>query len=285
MILWLASYPKSGNTFLRSLLSSYFFSTDGIFDFRLLKNIKQFPDAGVFDYLGIDTENENEVIKNYLKVQEEINKRDKNSTRLLKTHNSLHEINGHKFTNLKNSLGAIYIVRDPRNVIKSFANHNQITLEESFEKLTEFTTLKGSWKHNGKLFTTTTHVGTWPSHFLSWKAFKKLNKYILIKYEDLTQHTEETLLKILNFISELKEENFILNKDKFTNVIKTTTFKNMKELEKNKNFPEAVDNLNKQKVTFFKYGPKENKGTDLPIEIKNKVEKIFEKEMIELGYL
>ena len=59
----------------------------------------------------------------------------------------------------------------------------------------------------------------------------------------------------------------------------------MKDLEKNKNFPEAVDNLNKQKVTFFKYGPKENKGTDLPIEIKNKVEKIFEKEMIELGYL
>ena len=30
MFIWLASYPKSGNTLVRSLLSSYFFSKDGI---------------------------------------------------------------------------------------------------------------------------------------------------------------------------------------------------------------------------------------------------------------
>ena len=42
MIVWLASYPKSGNTFVRSLLSSYIFSKDGNFNFELLKEIKQF---------------------------------------------------------------------------------------------------------------------------------------------------------------------------------------------------------------------------------------------------
>ena len=42
MIIWLASYPKSGNTWLRSLLSAYFFSQNGKFNFKLLKNIKQF---------------------------------------------------------------------------------------------------------------------------------------------------------------------------------------------------------------------------------------------------
>ena len=42
MILWLASYPKSGNTLLRSLLSSYFYTTDGVFNFELLKNIQYF---------------------------------------------------------------------------------------------------------------------------------------------------------------------------------------------------------------------------------------------------
>ena len=40
MILWLASYPKSGNTWLRSLLSAYLFSSDGNFNFKLLNNIK-----------------------------------------------------------------------------------------------------------------------------------------------------------------------------------------------------------------------------------------------------
>ena len=41
MIIWLASYPKSGNTLVRSLLTSYFFSKDGIFNQSLLKNIDQ----------------------------------------------------------------------------------------------------------------------------------------------------------------------------------------------------------------------------------------------------
>ena len=39
MIIWLASYPKSGNTYLRSFLSTYFFSKDGNYSFDLLKNI------------------------------------------------------------------------------------------------------------------------------------------------------------------------------------------------------------------------------------------------------
>ena len=40
MIIWIASYPKSGNTYLRSFLASYYFSKDGKFDFNLLNNIK-----------------------------------------------------------------------------------------------------------------------------------------------------------------------------------------------------------------------------------------------------
>ena len=54
MIIWLASYPKSGNTMLRTMLSSYLFSEDGAFNFELMKNIKQFPNSGIFDQLGID---------------------------------------------------------------------------------------------------------------------------------------------------------------------------------------------------------------------------------------
>ena len=42
MIIWIASYPKSGNTWIRSLLTSYLFSEDGKFDLKLLDNIKQF---------------------------------------------------------------------------------------------------------------------------------------------------------------------------------------------------------------------------------------------------
>ena len=43
MILWLASYPKSGNTWLRALLSSYYYSKNGDFDFKMLNKIQGFP--------------------------------------------------------------------------------------------------------------------------------------------------------------------------------------------------------------------------------------------------
>ena len=39
MFIWLASYPKSGNTLVRSLLASYFFTKDGSCNFEILKKI------------------------------------------------------------------------------------------------------------------------------------------------------------------------------------------------------------------------------------------------------
>ena len=92
MIVWLASYPKSGNTFVRSLLSSYIFSKDGNFNFELLKNIKQFPDNSLFKQLGVDINNEEEMFKNYINTQKIFNQKD--SIRFLKTHSC--------FLNIKN---------------------------------------------------------------------------------------------------------------------------------------------------------------------------------------
>ena len=75
MIVWLASYPKSGNTLLRSMLAAYFFSKDGIFDFDLIKNIKQFPTIELFENMRINVKKEEEVIKNYINLQALFNKK------------------------------------------------------------------------------------------------------------------------------------------------------------------------------------------------------------------
>ena len=52
-IIWISSYPKSGNTFVRSLLVSYFFSLDGIFEQSLLKKIPEFSK----DFLKFEKKN------------------------------------------------------------------------------------------------------------------------------------------------------------------------------------------------------------------------------------
>ena len=285
MIVWLASYQKSGNTLLRSMLASYFFSSDGVFNFDLIKNIKQFPDINLFKDSEINTDDEDEVIKNYIKVQEKISK--KNSLQFLKTHSYLFNFyNKYPFTNLENSLGVIYIVRDPRNVVTSFANFQNLTVENAANIMINQIFMGGD--KNSKRASDQIKVWTdnWSNHYNSWKSFKENKKYLLIKYEDLINKKETTFLNVLKFIHKLKNIKFLINQKKFTNVLTSTSFENMKKLETEKGFAEAsINEMTKKKIRFFDLGHKRDWNNTLDLEIKKKLENSFRKEMIELGYL
>ena len=63
MIIWIASYPKSGNTWVRSIISSILYSNDGVFDFNLLKKIQQFPNKKYLENFTTDFNNINEIKK------------------------------------------------------------------------------------------------------------------------------------------------------------------------------------------------------------------------------
>ena len=83
-IVWISSYPKSGNTFLRAMLSAFFYSEDGTFKQDYLKNISEFPR----DFFDFKPKNNflNEV-KEYKKVQKKISNTDKKVI-FLKTHSA-----------------------------------------------------------------------------------------------------------------------------------------------------------------------------------------------------
>ena len=284
MFVWLASYPKSGNTLVRSLLASYFFSKDGICNFDLIKNIKQFPNIALFERLGVDIKNQKEVFKNYIKVQESINK--KNEVQFLKTHSYLFNIEGNDFTNLNNSLGVIYIVRDPRNVVTSYANFLNISPMAAADHLIHTTQTGGNPNNNNLDDRAIVYTGTWNGNFNSWKSFKSQGKYLLIKYEDLITDKEATLKKILKFIHRLKKANFVVDQIKIKNIIESTSFEKMQDLEKKTNFSESrINNKNGEKIPFFYLGQKNNWKKLLDLKIIKKIEKAFEKEMKELEYL
>ena len=279
MFIWLASYPKSGNTFTRALIASYFFSKDGNFNFSLIKNILQFPDLGLFRRLGVDVKNEKEVIKNYVKVQESINV--KNSVQFFKTHSYLFNIENNPFTDLNNSLGVVYIVRDPRNVVLSASRHNQKSHEKTVDDLINGHVLG---RNDGTI--PTVYSGSWSGNFNSWKSFKSVNKYLLVKYEDLINDKEKVFHNILKFIFKLKKVDFVLDKKKFQNALETTDFQNMKKLENEQGFEESmVDKKSGKKINFFHLGKKTDWKNSLDINLQNKLQKVFEKEMIEIGYL
>ena len=284
MFIWLASYPKSGNTLVRSMLASYFFSKDGIYNFDLLDNIQQFPTGKLFENLDIDITNEKEVIANYIRVQQSINK--KELTQFLKTHSYLFNIENNAFTDLNNSLGVIYIVRDPRNVVTSLANHNSISIEESANYLINkwfFGGILNSFKDSDR---TKLYTGTWATNYKSWKPFKSQGKYLLIKYEDLINKKEEILLKMLRFIYKLNKKNFEVDKVKLKNVIDSTSFEKMRDLEKVDGFIEGkIDKMTGEKIPFFNLGKKNDWKKMISPKIKDEIENAFKDEMKELGYL
>ena len=279
MIIWLASYPKSGNTFLRSLLSSYYFSEDGNFTFDLLKNIQQFPSSELFDKIDINLNDKYEVAKNYIKTQELINK--SNNLQFWKTHSSFCKMyNKFNFSDLNNSLGVIYLVRDPRNVITSFANHNSKKIDETTNLLLNDLAI-GNEKNDVEVY-----MGSWAFNFNSWKIYKSSNKYLLVKYEDLVNNTKKVFISILEFINKLSNKNLFIDDNKVNKVIETTNFKYMKNLENNYGFSEAkINSETGKKVNFFNLGPNNDWKKLLEDKYKKKIENSFKKEMLELGYL
>ena len=284
MFIWLSSYPKSGNTLVRSMLSAYFFSKDGKYDFEQIRNIKQFPKTYLFEKIGIDITNEKEIIKNYINVQKKLIK--KNSVQFLKTHSYLFNIENNKFTDLDHSLGVIYIVRDPRNVVTSWANHSNYTIDEATYGLIYGNKIPGDLYETKKKIKSFVYVGNWSGNYNSWKSFTYQDRYLLIKYEDLVNDRGSTFKKILKFVSKLQNKKFIIDETKFKNVIKTTDFEKMKNLEKQKGFFEAKTNLKTgEKIPFFNLGPKNDWKELLENNVIKKIETAFKKEMIELGYL
>jgi len=278
MIIWLASYPKSGNTLLRSILGTYFFSTDGFFDFKYTYLIPQFPKTEFFSKAGIDVLNDELILKNYIKAQETINSENK-KIKFLKTHSKFFYSNGYHFTNWQNSLCGIYIVRDPRNVVKSYAHHSQLTIEETLEAMINIKQTLFKTKENCE-----TILGSWNSNYNSWKTLGK--KVLIVKYEDLVLKKKTTLLKIFRFLENFGFNILNLNMQKLNKSIKTTNFENMQKLEKKKTFKESMlDPKTGEKIPFFNLGIKNDWRLDLDDRIKMKIENAFRKEMEELGYL
>ena len=277
MIIWLASYPKSGNTLLRGILATYFFSKDGNFDFKYLYKIGQFPSLIHFENLGINLSDNDQIYSNIIKAQELINNKSK-QLKFFKTHSALAKVNNNNFTDFNNSLGGIYIVRDPRNVVTSFAHHYQIDIDEATNALIN----EKFWNYkNDKV--PKTFLSSWSINYNSWKQFN--DKILFIKYEDLIKNKRRVLIKVFKFFENLGVK-IDLDIIKLNKIIKTTEFQKMKDLEVKQVFRESMtDNETGKKRPFFNLGPKNDWRKILSDENREKIEKAFKDEMLELGYL
>ena len=277
MIIWISSYPKSGNTYLRSFLSSYYYSKEGNFDFNLLLNINQFPASR---YSDVKSYTYFDAAKNWIYNQKKFFTKEK--LFFLKTHNSLQEYLGYSFTKSSETLGAIYIVRDPRNVITSMCNHYSMSFNEMYSKMVDENASLSIKDSDGDL-SNFSFLGSWSNHYKSWKNNFEF-KTLFIKYEDLEENAYEEFWKILTFIEELTGKNEPINKRKFENSINSTNFSILKQKEKLHGFKESPTFEKNNKTNFFNLGFKNKWQKNLPEEISNKIKNNFFNELKELKY-
>ena len=245
-IIWIASYPKSGNTFLRFLISSLIYSDDGNFDFDIIKNIRQFDIYKYFSFVEnlnyADSKNLDKldiISKYWLEAQKKFFNVEKKF--IFKTHSANLKVNGYNYTDENRTLGLIYIVRDPRDIVISYSHHTGTSIDYNINKLFDNKVTLLNSKRRIKVI-----LSRWDTHIKSWSLLN-VKKYI-IKYEDLINNTEKHFLELIDFIRKDLKIQFKLNSKKFNNIITNTSFKKLQENENIMGFDEVY------KGKFFRKG-------------------------------
>ena len=277
MIIWLASYPKSGNTWLRSVLVSYYFTEDGNFNFDDLSRIPDYPNKNFINANDIKNLKDGEVYKYWEKSQKIILQNKK--AKFLKTHNILGSINGIPFTKPDYTLGVIHIVRDPRNVITSIKNHFDF---ESYEKAFQYMVSKDAFL-KGEDSARFSFLGTWSSHYKSWMSINPQRR-ITIKYEDMENNTYDTFKRVISYTNKILGIQKDINNNKLLKAISSTSFEKLSMGEKEGKFKENVFNNNNEKIKFFNMGPINKWKNILPKDIAHKMNNYYKDDLSKLNY-
>lgn len=266
-ISWIASYPRSGNTWVRAFITAY--ANNGEANINRIMQTSD-KDPRYFDGI-LKKPIENWSMSDQALIKPAAMMRmleDAGGNLIIKTHDCNIDVSGvaqipHDITN-----AGIYIMRDPRDVALSFKNHYGCkTNAEAVNKLIDDKFMT-RFPNNG-LFVPQL---SWKIHFASWMRDLPYPVYAL-RYEDLLEKPFEIFSEIIQFLK------MDYNPDLIKKSIEACSFKNMQQQEKQEGFRETVGNQ------FFHKGKAQRWKTELESELQKQIEKAFGKEMASVGYL
>lgn len=266
-ITWIASYPRSGNTWIRALISAY--ANNGEVD---INGIMQTSDKDPSYFDGIVKK----PIQDWSMTDQALVKpaamvrmlEDAGGNLLLKTHDANIDVSGIAQMPYDITNAAIYIIRDPRDVALSFKNHYGCkTNAEAVDKLIDDKFMT-RFPNNGLYVPQL----SWKINVASWMRELPYPVYAL-RYEDLLEKPFEIFSEIIQF---LKME---YDAELTRRTINACTFDKMKQQEKKKGFRETVGQ------EFFHKGQAQRWKTELEPELQTKIVEAFRAEMSSVGYL
>lgn len=194
-IVWLASYPKSGNTWIRMFLRNYLYNQPKPIDINA-KPPFEAMDSDRQDFIrangGALPENLT-ASKILADLRPKAHKLVANKVKGLvfaKSHAMFGEHEGSLTLNMDVTAGSIYVVRNPLDIVPSFAKHYGISLDEAIDMMND----DGLWLEDNDRFVPVM-MSSWQHNVYSWTIHDNPNLLVL-KYEDLLRNPKKQFSRI-----------------------------------------------------------------------------------------
>jgi hypothetical protein len=240
-ILWLASYPKSGNTWLRAFLANYLKNASAPEDINTLPEFA-LGDMRIEPYLRVSGRTATEL------TREEINRLRPQVHRALatagpnlvpvKTHSAIAVIGGIPTITPEVTFGAIYVIRNPLDVAVSFSHHYAIPLEQAVAAVC-FKGLEIPAK-DGHVVQV---ISDWSTHVRSWLKAPGLHLHT-VRYEDMLAAPTRTFGEICAFLKLTKD------RERLERAIRHSSFRILAAQERERGFVERARGAD----VFFRKG-------------------------------
>lgn len=239
MLVWLASYPKSGNTWVRMLLGEY---TRGVDDIAV-----RYSDSQLYWYQApapVGAKEMGIVGQTQLRGAAVMHMQAfmaNNIPSFVKTHHMAGKVNGVHLFPLSWTNKAVYVVRDPRDVVKSLQNHMGLeTTDVAIEQLAEVRQMISQDD------SATHFISSWSENVKSWLNHEC--EPLIVRYEDLHEDAGRELRRVLEYV-ELND----IDEDRIRRAVDECEFSRLKKREQSgEKFPEASPNQGEE--GFFRKG-------------------------------
>lgn len=271
-LIWLASYPKSGNTWMRSFLHN------------LLRNpVKPVPldeldrfclgesDADWYrqrSTVPLEDMSPEDFARLRIAVHRDFTEAFPDSV-FVKTHNFLGEWCGQPLHNMDVTAGAIYIVRNPLDVALSMGPHFGLTIDEVIDQLADETTSTAM---------TAGHIpelhSSWSTHVRSWTQHPN-PQLLVLRYEDLLDKPRKHFKRVADFLG-LKP-----GAERLDRAIRFSSFKMLKAQEEREGFKERSSKAE----AFFREGRKDQWREKLTPDQVRRIIAAHHEQMARFGYI
>jgi len=245
-IVWLASFPKSGNTWFRLLIANLLNDGEGPVDINRIPELGAIASARApFDQItlldsGLLTHDEADALRAAVYVVEAAEY--PHAAHFVKVHDAYTLNTRGEPLFAAGARGVIYIVRDPRDVAVSLSHHSSISIDAAVDKLTApDSSLCGSVRRQP--IQLRQKLLTWSAHVLSWIEQRDLPVH-LVRYEDLKASPAQTFAAAMQFAGQAVSPGGLKR------AVRHTDFAELQRQEKERGFRERIS----PESMFFRAG-------------------------------